>query len=173
MRAIVYILILVLTGHLVIHGQSPEHSELSKLLRVQDSLLFRAAFDTCDEDAMRAYFTEDFEFYHDRSGITEGREAFLQGFRTNCAARVSGQPQPSKRILVPNTLQVFPMKNNGVLYGAIQHGVHEFEFLNENGVYQKGDIARFTHVWVLEDGQWKIRRELSYDHQSRNGQSSP
>ena len=173
MRAIVYILILTLAGHLAIHGQSTESSELSQLLKTQDSLLFHAAFDTCDEAIMSSYFTEDFEFYHDRSGITEGKEAFMAGFRANCAARVAGRPQPSKRFLVPNSLQVYPMKNNGELYGAIQHGMHEFEFLNENGEYQKGDIARFTHIWILEDGKWKIRRELSYDHQSRNGQSSP
>lgn len=173
MRAIVYILILVLAGHLVIHGQSPERSELSELLKAQDSILFRAAFDTCDEELISDFFTEDFEFYHDRSGITEGKEAFMKGFRENCAARVAGQPQPSKRILIPNSLTVFPMKNNGVLYGAIQHGMHEFEFINEDGKYQKGDIARFTHVWILEQGRWKIRRELSYDHQSRNGQSRP
>ena len=173
MRAIVYILILTLAGHLVIHGQSPETAELSLVLKAQDSLLFQAAFDTCDEAIMSSYFTEDFEFYHDRSGITEGKEAFMEGFRDNCAARVAGAPQPSKRILVPNSLQVFPMKNNGELYGAIQHGIHEFEFLNAEGNYQKGDIARFTHVWILENGKWKIRRELSYDHQSRNGQSSP
>ena len=173
MRAIVYILILVLAGHLVIHGQSSKNSELAQVLKAQDSMLFEAAFDSCDEAIMSSFFTEDFEFYHDRSGITEGKEAFMAGFRANCAARVAGAPQPSKRFLVPNSLQVYPMKNNGELYGAIQHGIHEFEFLNENGEYQKGDIARFTHVWILEDGKWKIRRELSYDHQSRNGQSSP
>ena len=173
MRALVYILILTLAGHLAIHGQSPEGSELSEVLKAQDSILFHAAFNSCDETVMSAMFTEDFEFYHDRSGITEGRDSFLEGFRENCANRVPGKPQPSKRILVPNSLEVYPMKNKGLLYGAIQHGMHEFEFLNDNGVYQKGDIARFTHVWILEDGVWKIRRELSYDHQSRTGQSSP
>ena len=173
MRGIFYILLLTLAGHLVIHGQSPRNSELSQLLKAKDSMLFHAAFDLCDEEKMSSFFTEDFEFYHDRSGITEGKANFMEGFRSNCAARIAGQPQPSKRILIPNSLQVFPMKNNGVLYGAIQHGMHEFEFLNEKGEYQKGDIARFTHVWILEEGQWKIHREISYDHQSRNGQSSP
>jgi len=173
MRALVYILILALAGHLAIHGQTPEASELSRVLKTQDSLLFHAAFDTCDEAIMGSFFTEDFEFYHDRSGVTEGKAAFMEGFRANCAARKPGQPQPSKRILVPNSLEVYHMKNNGILYGAIQHGVHEFEFLNEEGKYQKGDIARFTHVWILDEGKWKIRREISYDHQSRNGQSSP
>jgi hypothetical protein len=42
--------------------------------------------------------------------------------------------------------------------------MHRFEFLNEKKQYQKGDIARFIHLWILEDGQWKIKRELSYDH---------
>ncbi|MDH3796321.1 MAG: nuclear transport factor 2 family protein, partial [Flavobacteriaceae bacterium] len=137
------------------------------VLKQQDSILFHAAFNSCDASVMTAMFTEDFEFYHDKGGITEGRETFMKQFKENCARRVEGEPQPSKRILFPKSLEVHPLKNNGVLYGAIQHGMHEFEFLNGSGDYQKGDIARFTHLWVLEQGKWKIKRELSYDHVSR------
>src|SRR5690606_37776213 len=27
-------------------------------------------------------------------------------------------------------------------------------------------VARFTHVWLLENGQWKLSESLSYDHQN-------
>jgi hypothetical protein len=37
--------------------------------------------------------------------------------------------------------------------------------MNNQKEYQKGDIAKFIHVWVLENEEWKIKRELSYDHQ--------
>ena len=43
--------------------------------------------------------------------------------------------------------------------------MHRFESLNSNREYEKGDIAKFTHVWILEEEQWKVKRELSYDHQ--------
>ena len=167
MRALANIVLILLVTSGTLHAQLAVTDDLYLVLKQQDSILFHAAFNTCDDAVMTAMFTEDFEFYHDKGGITEGRETFLKQFRENCAGREAGQPQPSKRILFPKSLEVHPLKNNGVLYGAIQHGMHEFEFLNGNGEYQKGDIARFTHLWILEQGKWKVKRELSYDHVSR------
>ncbi|MCB0373530.1 MAG: nuclear transport factor 2 family protein [Muricauda sp.] len=139
-------------------------SELYKTLQSKDSILFDAAFNRCDPDTLESIFTEDFEFYHDKGGLTDSRDAFLQPLRDNCAERDPSAPQYSKRILIKGSLEVYPMYKNGELYGAIQHGVHRFEFLNDKNEYQKGDIAKFTHVWVLQDGRWKVKRELSYDH---------
>jgi len=156
---------------LMLNGISPAQAQLSgdadlyQLLREKDSLLFHAAFNNCDPETMASLFTEDFEFYHDKGGTTLGRESFLAPMVTNCSQKTEDWVQPSKRILVENSLSVYPLRKDGILYGAIQHGIHRFEFLNENKEYQKGDIARFTHLWVLEANQWKIKRELSYDHQ--------
>ncbi len=152
----------------VIFGRSQEapHTELYQLLKEQDSLLFDAAFNKCDTAAMADLFTEDFEFYHDKGGATFGRDNFLAPTIEVCASRNPGEPQPSKRILLDGSLEVFPLYKKGVLYGAIQHGIHRFEFLNNQGEYQRGDTARFTHLWVLEEEGWKIKRELSYDHQA-------
>jgi hypothetical protein len=65
-----------------------------------------------------------------------------------------------------NSLEVFPLYNNGKLYGAIQHGVHYF-YIRENG---KEDLwtstAKFTSVWILENEIWKLSEVLSYDHQN-------
>ncbi len=146
-------------------GQQAADTELYELLKEKDSLLFNAAFDTCDTETMASLFTEDFEFYHDKGGVTLGREAFLEPMKTNCSQWDTKTLQPSKRILIENSLRVFPLRKDGVLYGAIQEGMHRFEFLNEQKQYQKGDIARFTHLWILTEGEWKIKRELSYDHQ--------
>lgn len=146
-------------------GQVTSVSELYGTLKQKDSILFDAAFNKCDVDTMESLFTEDFEFYHDKGGLTEGREVFLNNSRSNCANRKVGEPQPAKRFLVEGSLEVFPLYKNGTLYGAIQHGVHTFEFLNEKKEYQKGDIAKFTHLWILEGDEWRIKRELSYDHQ--------
>lgn len=146
------------------NAQVAEDTELYKTLKSKDSLLFDAAFNRCDTETMKSLFTEDFEFYHDRGGFTDGREEFLKPTRENCEKRDPSTPQYSKRILIDGSLEVYPLKKDGELYGAIQHGVHRFEFLNDKNEYQKGDTAKFTHVWMLVDGEWKIKRELSYDH---------
>ena len=145
-------------------SQVPETHELYKTLKTKDSILFDAAFNRCDVETMKSLFTEDFEFYHDKGGLKIGREQFLAPTRKACEKRDFSQPQPAKRILVEGSLEVYPLYKNDELYGAIQHGIHSFEFLNENQQYQKGDIAKFTHVWVLENNEWKIKRELSYNH---------
>ena len=85
--------------------------------------------------------------------------------KENCKSWNSEEPQPSKRILIPSSLKVFPLYKNGELYGAIQHGIHRFESLDKDKKYTKGDVAKFTHVWILENNIWKVKRELSYDHQ--------
>lgn len=166
------LLVVMLLTFLFGFGQMDRDSELHMLLKKKDSMLFDAAFDRCDPDTMESLFTEDFEFYHDKGGLNLGRDDFMSGVRENCAKRKPLEPQPSKRILLENSLQVFPLYDQGKLYGAIQHGVHRFEFLNDKKEYQKGDTARFTHVWILEEGDWKIKRELSYDHQMHQEKES-
>ena len=46
----------------------PLYEELARM----DSALFEAAFITCYADRFRAIFTEDAEFYHDRTGASYG-----------------------------------------------------------------------------------------------------
>ena len=36
---------------------------------------------------------------------------------------------------------------------------------NFEGKETAGSIAKFSHVWILENKQWKIKRILSFDHQ--------
>ena len=163
LKVIVYIVVAFFTS--LAFGQVANDSELYNELKKQDSILFHAAFNTCNADVLEEIFTDDFEFYHDKSGFTDGKKAFLAPFIENCANRNPNEPQASKRILLPNTLEVYPLYNNGELYGALQHGVHRFEFLNEKKEYQKGDVAQFTHVWVKQGDTWKVKRELSFDHQ--------
>ena len=147
------------------HAQVDTNSDLYVTLMQKDSILFDAAFNRCDTAVLNDLFTEDFEFYHDKGGFTEGKAEFVGRIAQGCANQNPDLPQPAKRLLVSGSLEVYPMYDNGKLYGAIQHGVHSFEFLNEKKEYQKGDIAKFTHVWILENDLWKIKRELSYNHQ--------
>jgi len=69
------------------------------------------------------------------------------------------------RKLNNESLEVYPLYNNEVLYGAIQEGTHEFYEQYKGEEPRKTSEAKFTHVWILENNQWKLRRVLSYDHQ--------
>ena len=162
-----YIVYLFMAFGLVGFSQVTQTSELYQTLKKKDSLLFNAAFNTCEIEVLNSLFAEDFEFYHDKVGITDGKDAFIQPIASGCDNWKGKGPQPAKRILAKGSLEVYPLHNNGTLYGAIQHGIHSFEFLDENKQYQKGAIAKFTHVWILEEEKWKLKRELSYNHQSQ------
>ena len=69
------------------------------------------------------------------------------------------------RKLVDGSLDVFPLYNEGILYGAIQNGVHEFYIKEPDKELYKTNIAPFTSLWIIEENQWKLKRVLSYDHQ--------
>ncbi len=61
-------------------------------------------------------------------------------------------------------MTVFELKNNSKLYGAIQKGKHTFQ-QKIDGKMKTVGIADFTHVWILENTHWKLKRVLSYNHQ--------
>lgn len=68
-----------------------------------------------------------------------------------------------KRELVPNSMKVYPLYNNNVVYAFIQEGEHEFAELYQ-GKWNKGSRAKFTILWILDGKDWKMKRVLSYDH---------
>ena len=45
-------------------------SDLFKALQKQDSLMFEVTFNTCDLRPLEYLVSENFEFYHDKGGIT-------------------------------------------------------------------------------------------------------
>lgn len=104
--------------------------------------------------------SDDLEFYHDTGGI-QNRGEFFEAYDSNIC---SGSLKKPIRKLLPGTLRVFELKDNGELYGAIQQGEHEF-YISEPGkeLYKTGR-ARFTHLWLLAEGIWTLKRVLSYDH---------
>ena len=113
-----------------------------------DRALFDAAFVTCDTAAFRAIFTDDAEFYHDRTGLAVGEDARTM----KSCPRDNGVT----RTLVPGSLEVYPLND----YGAIQMGRHRFARAGEPG----SEEAKFVHVWKREGTTWKLARVLSFDH---------
>ncbi|MDT8998650.1 nuclear transport factor 2 family protein [Paucibacter sp. APW11] len=122
----------------------PLFDELARM----DQALFDAAFVRCDAAGFRALFTEDAEFYHDRTGAAVGEAAR--------SMRSCPRDQGVSRRLVPGSLEVYPMQG----YGAIQIGRHVFTRQGEPGAEE----AKFVHLWKQEQGSWRLARVLSFDH---------
>lgn len=143
-------------------AQVDTQSELFKTIKEKDSLLFNIGFNTCDISQFENLVSDNFEFYHDKSGITPNKTAFVESIRNGLCK----MNYKAKRVLVDGSMQVFPLHNNGVLYGAIQNAKHEFYAIEPNKPEYLTSFAMFTHLWILENGQWKLSRGLSFDHKT-------
>lgn len=137
------------------------HSEVFEALRVQDSLLFGLGFNQCDTALLSRITHEDFEFYHDQSGVTDSHQSFVQSIVGLCK-----MDYKATRELVPNSLSVHILRNNGRIYGAIQNGKHRFYGEQDDKPKYLTSTAEFTHLWLLDDEVWKLSRVLSFDHRS-------
>lgn len=159
-----FFLVVCLLGlPLAASAQVDVHSDLYKTILSQDSLLFQVGFNTCDIHQFEVLLSEKFEFFHDKGGISD-KDKFLSDLK-NGLCQSPGTYQ-SRRELIPGSTQVFPLYENGKLYGAIQTGEHRF-YENIQGKPERfASTARFTHVWILENGTWKLSKGLSYDHQT-------
>ena len=69
------------------------------------------------------------------------------------------------RTLVPGSLVLHPLYDNGVLYGAVQSGEHLFSIVRPGEAPELTGRAGFTTLWRLEGDDWRMSRVLSYDHQ--------
>lgn len=134
-------------------AQMSGESNLYKVLKAKDSLLFEIGFNQCNLAQIEALLHEDFEFFHDRDGMINSTDDFLSELNQNICS--SGNAL-FKRALEPGSLQVFPLSKDGELYGAIQTGVHRFG----------NTVAKFTHLWLKKDGDWYGSKMMSYDHQT-------
>lgn len=137
------------------NSNSPK--ELYEQLLALDEAVF-SAFNSCDSDKFKSYFTEDSEFYHDRGGVmitdVNITESFRKGICSNPDIRV-------RRERVKESVQVYRMDN----YGGIIIGEHLF-YETIDGKEKLNGRARFTHLCRFKDGRWKIHRVLSYDHRA-------
>ena len=159
MKVIIFFLGLLFCSH-TINAQVEKSSELFKTLQIQDSLLFNVGFNTCDIQQFENLVSDNFEFYHDKGGITPNKAAFVASIKDGLCK----MDYKAQRRLVEGSLEVYPLEKDGVLYGAIQMGRHRFYALEKDKPEYFTSKARFSHVWLLENGQWKLSRGLSYDH---------
>lgn len=145
-------------------AQVERSNDLFKTLRTKDSLLFNVGFNTCDIQQFEDLVSNDFEFYHDQAGVTSSKAAFITSIKDGLC-KLSYKP---RRELVAGSLEVYPLKKNEVLYGAVQMGRHRFYALEAGKPAQLTSVARFTHVWRLENNRWQLSRGVSFDHQDQD-----
>ncbi|MEZ4875342.1 MAG: serine hydrolase [Flavobacteriaceae bacterium] len=142
-------------------GQVSEDSALFKTLKAEDSLLFEESFNKCNFEVLEQIAHPDLQFLHDQNG-TQSRDDFFKAVQESICSNPDVKPI---RKLVEGSLVVYPLKNEGKLYGAIQMGMHEFYIAEPNKELRFTANGKFIHTWLLENGEWKLFRVLSYDHQ--------
>ncbi len=134
---------------------------LADEIRAADAAFYRAFFDTCDIEAVRAALTDDFEMFHDKGGrVATSGAAFVKDTEDKCRRQAEGSDFQSTRKLLPETMKVFAINN----YGAISTGTHEFFAVQAGEPDRLTETGQFTIVWKEEDGRWKLARALSFDH---------
>jgi ketosteroid isomerase-like protein len=127
-----------------------EQSLKTEIARM-DSALF-AAFNARDLTALRTFFAPDLEFYQDNEGL-ENYAQTIKDFE-----EMFHQSSRIRRVLVPGSLEVYPIRN----YGAIEIGSHRFCH-EENGKAECGTF-KFLHVWRKTGNRWQLSRIVSYAH---------
>lgn len=140
-------------------AQIDKKSDIYKTILAKDSLLFDVGFNHCDIKQFENLLSDNPKFYHDKDGISD-KTKFLTDLRNGiCNSQNNRQVQ---RFLVKESTEIFPLYKNGVLYGVVQNGEHKFSDKRES----QGEIAKFTNVWQLENGEWKLTTSFSFDHQA-------
>lgn len=148
-------------------GQNLSDEDLFKILETRDELLFDRAFNKCETGLLETLIADDFEFFHDQAGITPSKKAFIKSI-SDGICKLTYKP---RRELVDESLRVFPMRRDGTLYAAIQTGEHRFFAIEKNKPEILTSTAKFTHLWRLEKGEWRLARVLSYDHRTPDPKS--
>jgi hypothetical protein len=136
-----------------VQAQNQASDPLFQTIQSLDAKLFDA-YNHCDLLKFGSLIADDVEFYHDKTGLSRGRQALVEGVKNNICGKVT-------RELVPGTLEVYPIAN----YGAVEIGIHRF---HHPGHEEPGSVgeAKFIHLWQNQDGVWKVTRVISFDHQS-------
>ena len=128
---------------------SGQPDALFKTIQSLDTKLFDA-YNHCDLITLGEMVSDDLEFYHDQTGLSVGKAPFLAAIKQNICEKV-------ERVLLPDSLEVYPLKG----YGAVEIGIHRF---HHPGSPENVGDAKFVTLWQNKDGAWKVTRVISYNH---------
>jgi CubicO group peptidase (beta-lactamase class C family) len=145
----------------IIKAQTEKTDPLYTTIMAKDSLFFSAGYNTCNIQQMESLLSDKFEFYHDKGGF-EDRKNFIIDFKNGLCK--SPETYQIKRVLVDKSTEIYPMYKDGKIYAAIQNGNHLFYEKMGNHAEKLVGEAKFTHLWMLENAEWKLRNSLSFNH---------
>ena len=140
-------------------AQTENSNQLYKVILSKDSLLFDVGFNQCDVSQFENLLSNHFKFYHDKDGISN-KTKFISDLKSGICNNKDNRQV--KRFLIKDKTEIFPLYKNGILYAAVQNGEHTFSEKRET---EQG-IAKFSNVWELENGEWKLSNSFSFDHQA-------
>ncbi len=145
---------------LAISQSVPNQKELKEIIIQLDKNLFTAAFENCDTLLLESMVEDNCIFYHDQTGIIPDKSTFLEVVKNGLCKL----PYKASRILDTSSVEIFPMNDNGKLYGVLQTGIHRFYAQYEGKEKVLTSTAKFSHLWTVKEGLWQIVNILSYDH---------
>ncbi len=149
-------------GRLDVSQNDGVKSELYKILKEKDSIMFELSYNQLNTSILEELATDDIEFYHDQGGATYTKEGFINGMKS-----LGNLSYKARRELIEGSMEVFPMYKNGVLYAAILKGEHNFYAKEQNDKPEYfTSSAKYTTLWILIEDEWKMSRIYSYDHQA-------
>ena len=159
MKKIILTLLIIISSS-VINAQHNKN-ELQETILSHDKK-FWEAYNQCDLESFGQFIAEDFEFYHDKGGLTKGGTKMMSLVKQNLCD--PSNPRV-RREVVQGSVKVYPLNN----YGAIISGEHQFYVTSSGQEERLTEIAKFTHVWHKKDNSWQMTRVLSFDHQQPSG----
>lgn len=107
------------------------------------------AFNRCDVATLERLTDPRIEFYHDKDGLSVGRDPFLKSVKENVCGKFT-------RILEKDSLEVWPIPN----YGMMMVGVHRFHHPDGS----PDGIGKFMTLWAQHEGRWTMTQTFSYAH---------
>ncbi len=137
-----------------------EQEKVTALIFHKDSLFWNS-YNNCDIATFKEFITDDVEFYHDNGGITLGATDLAASIKNTLC---SNNDYHLRREVIPGTIKVFPLQKDNIVYGAIFSGEHYFYLTEKDKKERRDGWAKFTHLWIVKEGVWKMSRILSYDH---------
>jgi hypothetical protein len=133
---------------------------LSRLLAAKDSILFNAAFSSCNTNEIESLLAKEFVFYHDNGyaikTTNETRADFMENIKKFCEEKAKGLNM--RRDIVKGSLQVHAVNNDE----AVQMGVQRFYIISKENPDQLVEESKFAREWRKKNGDWKMTRELDY-----------